>query len=72
MINEVDSDGSGSIEFPEFLAMMARKVFEMSAEEEIREAFHVFDRVNLCHWPYIGHVQMEILFFAGRKWLHNP
>uniref|UniRef100_A0A8C2MDH7 Calmodulin n=1 Tax=Cricetulus griseus TaxID=10029 RepID=A0A8C2MDH7_CRIGR len=33
MINEVDADGNGIIDFPEFLTMM-----------EIREAFHVFDK----------------------------
>jgi len=25
MINEVDADGSGTIDFPEFLSLMARK-----------------------------------------------
>ena len=44
MINEVDADGSGSIRFPEFLLMMAKKASDLTAEDEIREAFHVFDR----------------------------
>ncbi len=26
MINEVDADGNGTIDFPEFLALMARKM----------------------------------------------
>ena len=26
MINEVDADGNGTIDFPEFLTMMARKM----------------------------------------------
>ena len=26
MINDIDQDGSGSIDFPEFLTMMARKI----------------------------------------------
>ena len=26
MINEVDADGNGTIDFPEFLSLMARKV----------------------------------------------
>ena len=49
MINDVDSDGSGSIEFPEFLNMMAKKVSDLEAEDEIREAFRVFDRVRTSH-----------------------
>ncbi|XP_059090919.1 calmodulin-A-like isoform X1 [Tigriopus californicus] len=43
MVNEVDKDGTGSIDFPEFLAMMAMKINEQNAEDEIREAFKVFD-----------------------------
>merc|ERR1711865_79189 len=35
MINEVDADGSGTIDFPEFLNLMARKM---------KEAFKVFDK----------------------------
>lgn len=41
MINEVDADGNGTIDFPEFLNMMARKMQDTDTEEEIREAFKV-------------------------------
>jgi calmodulin len=44
MINEVDSDGNGTIDFPEFLTMMARKMKDTDSEEEIKEAFKVFDK----------------------------
>ncbi|KAJ0238974.1 EF-hand domain-containing protein [Hirschfeldia incana] len=46
MINEVDPDGNGTIDFPEFLNLMARKTKETrdSEEEELREAFRVFDK----------------------------
>ena len=43
MIDDVDEDGSGTIDFPEFLAMMAKKLQESDLEEDIREAFRVFD-----------------------------
>ena len=43
MVNEVDKDGTGSIDFPEFLTMMSLKINEENAEEELREAFKVFD-----------------------------
>ena len=45
MINEVDFDGTGVIEFPAFLKMMAKQVSDLEAEDEIREAFQFFDRV---------------------------
>ncbi|KAL0213495.1 hypothetical protein RCL1_007121 [Eukaryota sp. TZLM3-RCL] len=44
MINEVDADGNGTIDFPEFLTMMARKMKDADSVEEIREAFRVFDK----------------------------
>ncbi|CAH0044218.1 unnamed protein product [Clonostachys solani] len=46
MINEVDADNNGTIDFPEFLTMMARKMKDTDSEEEIREAFKVcgYDR----------------------------
>ncbi|KAL8271765.1 hypothetical protein Esti_004360 [Eimeria stiedai] len=44
MINEVDADGNGTIDFPEFLTLMARKMKDTDSEEELIEAFKVFDR----------------------------
>ena len=48
MINQVDKDGTGSIDFPEFLMMMCLKVDAENAEDEIREAFQVFDGVSFA------------------------
>jgi calmodulin len=44
MINELDADGNGTLDFPEFLTMMARKMRDTDSEEEIKEAFKVFDK----------------------------
>jgi calmodulin len=51
MINEVDADGNGTIDFPEFLSLMAkymiddiRKMKDNDTEEELIEAFKVFDQ----------------------------
>lgn len=44
MINEIDADGNGDIDFPEFLTVMARKMKDTDSEEEILEAFKVFDK----------------------------
>uniref|UniRef100_A0A914VFN4 EF-hand domain-containing protein n=1 Tax=Plectus sambesii TaxID=2011161 RepID=A0A914VFN4_9BILA len=46
MVNEVDEDGNGTIEFDEFLKMMSRKMKDIDSEQELREAFQVFDRDN--------------------------
>ena len=38
--------GSGTIDFNEFLTMMAKKTLgQCDSEEELREAFKVFDKV---------------------------
>ncbi|CAJ2673913.1 unnamed protein product [Trifolium pratense] len=44
MINEVDADGNGTIEFVEFLNLMAKKMKETDADEDLKEAFKVFDK----------------------------
>jgi len=44
MIKEIDADGCGTIDFPEFLRMMERRMRDTDAEEEIREAFKIFDK----------------------------
>jgi calmodulin len=44
MINEVDVDGNGTIDFDEFLTLMALKMKDTDTEEELIEAFKVFDR----------------------------
>jgi len=43
MVSQVDKDGTGSIDFPEFLMMMCLKADMENAEDEIRGAFQVFD-----------------------------
>merc|ERR1739848_947902 len=44
MINEVDADGNGTIDFPEFCTLMARKMKDTDSEEELKEAFRFFDK----------------------------
>merc|ERR1711915_347326 len=43
LINEVEANNR-TIDFPEFLTMMARKMKDNTSEEEIRNAFRVFDK----------------------------
>ena len=44
MIAEVDTDGNGTVDFPEFLSLMARRMKDSDSEEELKEAFRVFDK----------------------------
>jgi len=44
MIADIDKDGSGTIDFDEFLDMMKKKMLqEKNVEEEIEKAFNFFD-----------------------------
>lgn len=44
MIAEVDKDGSGSIDFDEFVYMMTSKIGEREAKEELMKAFRLIDQ----------------------------
>jgi calmodulin len=44
MIKEVDADRSGTVEFNEFLNLLARRSKNRDTEKELREAFKVFDK----------------------------
>ena len=39
MINEVDADGNGTIDFPEFLTMLARRFKKAFSLKELEEIF---------------------------------
>ncbi|CAF0845109.1 unnamed protein product [Adineta steineri] len=47
LINEFDCDGKGLIDFDEFLQMMAKRAKEHNEEDDLREAFRVFDKNGL-------------------------
>ncbi|XP_069344449.1 calmodulin-1-like [Eulemur rufifrons] len=57
MIGEVDAGGNDTIDFPEYLTMMARKMKDTDSEEEICEVSRVFGKdgngyvsaAELCH-----------------------
>ena len=42
-INEVDVDGSGAVEWEEFCVLIYKKMREKDPDNEIMEAFRVFD-----------------------------
>ncbi|XP_062976569.1 calmodulin-A-like [Elgaria multicarinata webbii] len=44
MINEVDAKGSGTVDFLEFLSLMAKRTKENDSKVEMWEAFRVFDK----------------------------
>lgn len=43
MIKDIDKDGSGNISFNEFAVLMSSKMKAVDTEEDVRDAFRVFD-----------------------------
>ena len=44
MLNEINVDHDGAMSFQEFIPLMERKMKDTDGEEDIIEAFKVFDR----------------------------
>ncbi|KAL2299697.1 hypothetical protein Nmel_012542, partial [Mimus melanotis] len=65
MIDEVDEDGSGTVDFDEFLVMMVRCMKDDSkgkTEEELSDLFRMFDKALLSwHRNADGYIDLEEL-----------
>ena len=82
MITDVDSDGSGSIEFPEFLEMMTAKMGPSDTREELQKVFDSFDsdktgQISFANLKRIAkelgeHLNDEELQVRHRLTLHPP
>ena len=46
MIADVDKDGSGVIDYPEFLDMMTQKMAERDPREEMLKAFRLLSKIS--------------------------
>lgn len=44
MIADVDKDGSGAIDFDEFVHMMTAKIGERNTNDELTKAFQIIDQ----------------------------
>ena len=44
MIQEVDTDENGTVDFPELLTLLARKMKDQDTEEQLMQAFKIFDK----------------------------
>ena len=62
MINEVDADGNGYIDFEEFISLMAKKMKETDTEEEFTESFKIFNREGngLISMAEIRHIMTNL------------
>ena len=48
-IKDADADGSGSVDFSEFVELMIKREAEKETPEDLKQAFRVFDKVRHKH-----------------------
>merc|ERR1719240_1901814 len=62
MISDVDDDGSGTIEYEEFLKMMTHKILNRDPKDEILKAFRLFDddETGKISFKYLKRVAKEL------------
>lgn len=65
MIDEVDYNRDGTVDFKEFLGLMARQMKECEAVDELIEAFKVFDRDG--NGVITSHELRYVMMNAGEK-----
>ena len=46
MIKQLDVDNDGTVNFHEFINMMARNMLDETTKDEYRQAFDIFDENN--------------------------
>ena len=46
MISEMDEDNSGTVDFEEFVILMKKKTEDAEGNDDIEEAFRIFDSKN--------------------------
>lgn len=57
MINEIDDDNNGEIDFDEFVAVMSRKVNATYTADDVKQSFKLFEKPDDQH----GHVDKTAL-----------
>ena len=73
----MDADESGKIDLPEFLNMMSKRISDTNLEEDILEAFRVFDKGELISEGILISVissikSTESLFTNLAIWFFSP
>ena len=69
---DADADGSGSVDFTEFVELMIKREAEKETPEDLKQAFRVFDKVVLCTlYSVLMHVILSTTLIVGWKWIRK-
>ena len=61
MINEIDQDSNGEIDFEEFVAVMSRKVNATYTSSQVKSAFKIFETATGESSCPAGHIKVDTL-----------
>ena len=50
LFKEADKDGSGTVDFHEFVNLMSKRENEKETEDDLKQVFRVFDKVILLYF----------------------
>lgn len=75
MLKEVDADGSGAIDFDEFLALMSKSASDQFVEDQLHAAFNDFDQgvvqlLEVVRWVFFcvhPHWHVPGVSLGGRR-----
>lgn len=67
MINEVDEDQSGEIDFDEFVAVMSRKVNSSYTAEQVKSAFKIFEGTAPTGYIKVGDLMTALTTYCSEK-----
>ncbi|KAH8407510.1 hypothetical protein KR222_004642, partial [Zaprionus bogoriensis] len=68
IVNELDTEGCGAIEFPNFVRAIAAKMCKVPYESELREVFRIFDKSDV---GYINFYSLRTVMFSLHEMLSD-
>ena len=67
MINEIDEDNNGEIDFEEFVAVMSRKVNANYTSKEVKNAFKAFETQGSSGYVTIDSLRKALMSYGTEK-----
>mmetsp|Transcript_11797 Transcript_11797/g.15404 ORF Transcript_11797/g.15404 Transcript_11797/m.15404 type:complete len:159 (+) Transcript_11797:195-671(+) len=67
MINEIDQDNNGEIDFNEFVAVMSRKVNATYTSEQVKNAFRVFEGASPPGYIKVDALAKALMTYGSEK-----
>ena len=67
MVDEIDQDGNGEIDFDEFVTVMSRKVSTSYTPDQVKAAFKVFERDGPPGYVSMAQLEQALTTYGTEK-----